>query len=127
MAESGFSPVGASQFTFMPIDPNNPMNDVYARQVEDHARRNPYDAYAQAHLLHWINGMQQIRLQQAQRAAVAAAVQGPTGFPMGAGGAPAPVPSTLLFSSGPSPPQPASGATSEVRAQGFYHHYPVNL
>ena len=130
MAESGFSPIHASQFMFAPIDPNNPMNEVYARQVEEHARRHPYDAHAQAQLAHWTHAVMQARLQQQQMAAAAATAraQASNGFVPGSAripGAvpvpPAPVPSSL-FGTGPSPTPPVSGnLTAEVRAPGIHH------
>ena len=72
---SGFGgAVNVSSFHFPAIDPNNPMNQYYLSQIEQHAQRNPTDVYAQQMLAHWRATLQ---LYEQQRLMQAAATAGP--------------------------------------------------
>ena len=87
------------------------MNRYYADQAEQHARRNPNDAHAQALWAHWIRALAQIDAQRMQSQqpipgmAAAAAPPAPPvhgGFPMPP--MPSAVPSQLPGAEAPTPP-----------------------
>ena len=118
MANSAFgnASMGMQNNAFAPIDPSNPLNDYYAQQVLEHARRYPNDAHAQAQLAHWMQGLAQIQAQRAQTApGTAPGPMGPAGPSSTAGAAPVP---SNIFNPGPVPTPPAT--TADVRAQGFH-------